>query len=417
MKNKTAFTLISLLASPLAFAVQPVIMTGPSPAIASTFPAGSSQTFVYTITNRVPKRLPITINGLSGTVNRTTVPNDCGNTLPAAQSRTTPSTCNIGISIAPTQGNVGSTTNQTFQVDYKGRRPLTASISFATRAVRIFVGSFTNIISQCIVNVDTGVISECRNFTDPTFVNPADITVNPARTFAYIANFNGNSISACPIQANGYLGPCTSFPSPALVGPSGITTNRTGTLLYVTNFSNSTLAICSINSTGGISQCSASAPGPLASPNDITLDPLNQFSYNTNNANNTVLRCQITANGSFGPCNLSSPPPTFFSPTGIAVNAAGTKIYINNGGDDTVYVCSILPGVPFLGGCTKSNPNGTFVLVFGKNAVYQNSLLFVANQNATVSVCMLNAQGALTTCTAQNPEGAFSGSLQGIAVF
>jgi DNA-binding beta-propeller fold protein YncE len=414
MKNKTALTLISLFASPLVYAVQPVIMSGPSPAIATTFPAGSSQTFVYTITNRVPKRLPITINGLSGTVNRTTVPNDCGDTLPAAKDRT-PATCNIGISITPTQGNVGSTTNQTFQVDYQGRRPLTASISFSTRSVRLYVTNSTgqNYVSQCFLNIDSGVISGCRNFSDPTFISPADIVINPAGTFAYVSNFGNDSISTCPIQANGFLSACTAFTSPAIDGTSGITINRAGTRIYTSNFVGDTLGICLINSAGRVSQCSSSAPGPINNPVDIVLDPLNQFSYSTNNGLGTVLRCQITASGSFGSCATAA----ITDPTGISINAAGTILYVNNAGPNTVSVCPILPGIPFLGACTAQNPSGTFAMFFGKSTIFQNSFLFVVNQAAsTVSVCRLDAQGNLIACPSSNPDGAFANP-QGIALY
>lgn len=111
----------------LVYAEVPVILSGPTPTIPSTLSINNPKTFIYTITNNVPKlSFPITIKGISPPVTRTIVANDCGNAIPPG-----PSTCNIGIRIAPTSASAGQSINQTLLVDYKGRVPLKSSIRFA----------------------------------------------------------------------------------------------------------------------------------------------------------------------------------------------------------------------------------------------------------------------------------------------
>ncbi len=110
-----------------AFAIAPVTMSGSSPALENSYNIGTSNTFIYTITNNVPNRsFPITVSGISNLITRTTVSNDCGNALPAGVS-----SCNIGIVIAPTSSNANTSINQTLSVNYQGRIPLTNTIAFS----------------------------------------------------------------------------------------------------------------------------------------------------------------------------------------------------------------------------------------------------------------------------------------------
>ena len=413
MKKKSALILVGLLASPLVFANQPVTMSGPVPALAPSYGAGISRTLVYTITNKVPKSLPITIEGLSGSLTRTPVFNDCGTVLLPAQG-TIPSVCNLGISITSTQAEVGSPVNQMLRVNYQGRKPLQADISFLARQPMLYVTNFaSNSVSQCLVNLETGVISQCLVFSDPTIYEPISIIVNPSGTQVYVTNDNG-TVSQCPVQANGGLGPCTA--SNALFDSPAGALNPAGTLLYIANFDGNTISVCSVNSNnpGGIGNCTSSVPGPLNGPDDIVIDPQNQFAYITNTNANTILRCPIEANGNLGTCTQSN--PTFAGPTGITINSAGTTLYINNDGANTVSVCPVLPGAEFLGSCTSSNPDGNFNIAFGKNALYNSTFLFVANGGGNfVSVCSLDSQGDLISCPASNPDSTFDNP-QGVAL-
>lgn len=118
--------------------VVPVSLSGPVPAIASSYTPESTETITYTITNNVPKNIPIEISGISSPLARTTVNNDCGNTLPPG-----PSTCHIGIVISPSSQIANTTINQTLLIDYQSRRPLTSNINFSVSAPSPLPSIFT----------------------------------------------------------------------------------------------------------------------------------------------------------------------------------------------------------------------------------------------------------------------------------
>jgi hypothetical protein len=119
----------SLLASSLAFAIPPVTLSSPTPAITSQYLVNSKAFLTYTISNYAPKPFTLTITGISPPVRRVQASsNDCGYGIPAGNP-THPSTCNIGISINP-RASDSSSISQTLVVDYQGRTPLESGISF-----------------------------------------------------------------------------------------------------------------------------------------------------------------------------------------------------------------------------------------------------------------------------------------------
>jgi hypothetical protein len=121
--------LFALCWLPLALASQPVTISDPSPSIDSSYKVGETKTVIYTVTNNVPGQSePITVTGISVPVSRVAVAHDCGNALPIG-----PSTCNIGILIAPIISEVGQSINQSLIVNYQGRTPLIKSIAFTVQ--------------------------------------------------------------------------------------------------------------------------------------------------------------------------------------------------------------------------------------------------------------------------------------------
>ena len=120
-----------LLLSPLAFAMPPVTLSGPTPAIPTLFSPILTRTFTYTVNNYVPQWLPLSIGGISSPIQRVSVPNDCGYGL-LAGSPSNPSTCQIGISLTTTMANANTSINQNLLVNYGGRT--TKEISFKIHA-------------------------------------------------------------------------------------------------------------------------------------------------------------------------------------------------------------------------------------------------------------------------------------------
>lgn len=400
MKWMISVGVMNIFLSPLAFANAPVTLSGPNPAIASSYAAGISNVITYTITNKVPKSLPVNVSGVSGAITRTPVPNDCGNMMPPG-----PSTCNIGITIRATTDNIGSLINQTLLVDYAGRLPLSSTISFTTRPAYLYVTNFnTSTVSKCDVNIDTGIINNCTA-SNPggTFNSPSGISFNSAGTIAYVTNSAAATVSTCPLNPDHTLGICTaSNPDSSFNAPSSIALNQIDTLAYATNFLNNNVSLCSIDASAGtLTSCTDSGVGAAFNrPDVLVLNTTDTFAYVTDTPANAVSICPVSSNGTLGSCTTKT-DPTIFRPTGMSLNSMNTFAYINNTGVvDTVSVCPVSLTNGTIGTCTSSNPGGAFLNIgFGKNAI-TNNFLFVCNagSNRVVS-CSINANGALGTCT------------------
>jgi DNA-binding beta-propeller fold protein YncE len=276
----------------------------------------------------------------------------------------------------------------------------------------VFITNFgNNTLSVCNVNSD-GTYGTCTQMQDPTFDGPSGVTLNAIGVFVDVANYNNNSVSICPLSSNGNLGACTSFQDPTFNGPTSIKSNYAIDYVYVTNYNNDTVSVCSIIAPGVVGPCTASSQS-FASPNTIALNTKGTFAYVTNHANDTVSVCPINSNGTFATCVASNPGATFHGPTGININPEGTFAYISNsqnvGGNRSLSVCPINPdgSINTCSSYVSSLFNGNN---FGKIRVNPaGTLLYVVNQtNNYVTLCSLSSNGSINTCSRLFPNGTFN---------
>jgi hypothetical protein len=194
MKQITLIGLLSLFMAQPVFAIAPVTLSQPSPAIASSYATNSSTTITYTITNNVPNlSFPISVNGISGPVTRTTVSNDCGSALPKG-----PSTCQLGISIAPTSANAGNAFNQTLSINYQGRTPLESPVSFSVPSTPS-VG--TTVLVAAGTNETDGVPLVASSSNSGTTWSVKPISSNPSAGVLNAANCTGTGSTALCVAA------------------------------------------------------------------------------------------------------------------------------------------------------------------------------------------------------------------------
>jgi 6-phosphogluconolactonase len=294
--------------------------------------------------------------------------------------------------------------------------PIASNEVLVTTAPRsAFITNFAdNTLSVCQINTD-GTLSNCTSFQDTSFNGPSGVTLNAAGVFLDVANFNDNSVSICPLKTNGLLSACTREVDPTFNGPTSIKSNFVIKFVYITNFSNDTVSMCEVNTPGVLSNCTAISQS-FSGPNTIALNTIGAFAYITNNHNNTVSACPINLAGMFGTCVASNPGATFHGPTGIIINPKGTFAYVSNstnvGGNRSVSVCSINSDGT-LNACTPFiSPlfNGDN---FGKVAINAaGTFLYVVNQTHNyVTLCSLNPDGSIGTCsqlllgTLNSPQG------------
>ena len=270
-----------------------------------------------------------------------------------------------------------------------------------------YVTAQDNTISKCPVNAD-GSLGTCVSAgnTGATVNGPWSIAVNPSNTMAYIANLAGNNILGCPITATGSMGACFT----ALTGlnnPQGIYINAAGTFAYVANTVANTVLKCPIKTDGTFDTCSStgtipglSTPFAFQGPHGIMINPLGTSAYVANADNSTVTWCSVTADGSFTNC-INTVTTGLSAPIGLVINSAGTIAYIDNHTGNSVMKCSI-GGDGSLSSCVNAgNSSG----VAFNNPYYMalnisGTVLYVVNYNAAN-----DGHGALLYCPINSADG------------
>jgi hypothetical protein len=254
--------------------VPPVSMSGPSPAIASSASAGSSNIYQYVVTNNVQGvSFPITVSGLSDPVSRTRAvgflpDNDCQDRLPAG-----PSTCTIRIKIAPKSVDSGQVYKQVLTIDYQGRYPLTDNISF----------SVTPTVEGC-----KGPDGTCRVFLSTTTTN-GDISDGTGLTGPAAATCSQSSVTGNPFSVANCICNVDAVSAQGITGTFKAWLS-TSTIAAPTNMSyDPSSTYTSIMPSGGIiaDPSNLLTSGALLSP--IVPDAtLSDFAYTGTNPNGTV---------------------------------------------------------------------------------------------------------------------------------
>jgi hypothetical protein len=359
--------LTGILVASSAFAIEPVTLSGPVPPLAQIYAAGSPQTVVYTITNQVPKSLPIQLGGISGPVTRTSVANDCGNTLPSG-----PASCNIGIQIAPIAA--GTSINQTLQINFDGRAPLTSPISFLAVQPLAYVTPGPNAdtiytflldtASGEFTTIGTAYSSLSQSFDALTFATVGGVQ------YGYVLDQNG-FVYQCTINAGGDFDACTATPpTPQPWNPHGIAFATVNGIqyAYVTDVNVGNVYQCSLNvggpSNGTFNACSNVVSSAFNAPYGITFGTVNgvQYAYiadsiSSGSSTGNVYQCTLDVNGFFTACNPTPVPPHQATPPWIPYSVTfatvdGTQYaYVADNGTATlpvpngnVYQCTLTSG-------------------------------------------------------------------------
>jgi hypothetical protein len=172
--------LLFLVVAQSAFASEvPVSIIGPVPALPSVVYPGFAQVEIFTITNNVPKVLPLSVTGLSDEY-RVAVANDCGNQLPKGRS-----TCNVGVEATAPYGVSAGMVDEDIFLDYQGRAPLVGNISFTILPVLSITGSPLSLFNGqagaiSVTNVSPSIVAQgvTAVFTGTALQGNATVTHN-----------------------------------------------------------------------------------------------------------------------------------------------------------------------------------------------------------------------------------------------
>jgi 6-phosphogluconolactonase (cycloisomerase 2 family) len=251
--------------------------------------------------------------------------------------------------------------------------------------------------------------------TYPGTTMSGSTTLTVKNAYAYATNtnqpnedINPGTISQYSIGLNGQL---TALPAPNATIAAGyfafsIAINPAGTYAYVANYNktttpaNSTIFTYQISqATGALTQIGSVVTA--SNPNSVTIDPFGSYVYVSNNSETDVSEFVIQPDGT-----LANPPgvvgvggaifPSGAGPSSIAINPADRYAYVANYGDGTVsqYVIgaggalAVIPGEP----ATVNAQSGPSYVIVDPSGRY----VYVANQGSgTISEYNIGADGAL----------------------
>jgi 6-phosphogluconolactonase (cycloisomerase 2 family) len=188
------------------------------------------------------------------------------------------------------------------------------------------------------------------NTAQPTVVTgsaPAAVAINPADTYAYVANFADSSISQYSIGANGVLMPIGNAPitTGGLSQPNYIVVDPTGRYVYVPNYDNAGgISQYSINPDGTLTALSAIPAHTGSVPRFIAIDSTGTYAYTADSGSDQVSQFTIV-NGALTP--LAAPLPAAVStgpgsaPNGLTIDATGKYLYVADRGSNAISLFSI----------------------------------------------------------------------------
>jgi DNA-binding beta-propeller fold protein YncE len=155
----------------------------------------------------------------------------------------------------------------------------------------------------------------------------------------YMANTDGNNISAYHIEGNGTLKPVVGMPFPSGKWPVSMAVDLPGRFLFTANMYDDTVSAYRIDSNGVLTHLAESNAGSM--PESLAVDPFGPFLYVTNldgrNLRDSggsvghVSAYRIRENGNLTSVS-GSPFPAGYSPLSVVVDPLGLFVYVANAG-------------------------------------------------------------------------------------
>ena len=257
-------------------------------------------------------------------------------------------------------------------------------------------------VSVCAISASTGALSECTSTSGFNFHLPETIALNPAGTFAYIAD-NGNGLAFCAVDAvTGELNKCAYTGDLTNIQTAGVVLNAAGNRAYVSYYNGGTASIvqlCTVEASGELTGCAPTGSGFSGTTDleGITLNPSGTFAYVANNSGG-IFYCPIDkTTGELGVCHLTG--TLGLSAAGITLNAAGTVAYETERGG-AISVCTASPSTGLLTGCVPT-ATGVTLAVWGNVAINTAGTYAYAPNHNHVSLCSSvdPTTGALSGCS------------------
>jgi 6-phosphogluconolactonase (cycloisomerase 2 family) len=221
-------------------------------------------------------------------------------------------------------------------------------------------GPFVGSVSQYAIGAD-GTLTPLNPPTVVGGSQPSSVTVDPSGKYVYVGNRSGG-VSQYTIGTDGTLSPMN--PATVGAGRAFVAVDPLGTYAYVANWDTETVSQYTISTDGTLAPLNpATVAVPAARPSFVVVDPSGRYVYVANDTAGTIAQYTIGTNGTLTPMN----PPTISltaTPTSIAVDPSGKYAYVGNNNGNAVFQYTIGPD----GTLAPMSP-ATVLAVFGPNSV------------------------------------------------
>ena len=200
-----------------------------------------------------------------------------------------------------------------------------------------------------LANFNNGSLSTMSG--SPYAAQPAAtaIVLDPAKTFAYVAeSAPTNQIDRFSIGSNGAL-TALSGGVPAGNNPVALAIDPSGKFLFVANQLSNNISVFSIGSNAGLTEVPRS-PFPASDPVAVAVPSSGNFVYVADQLNSAVDIFTFDSAGKLTALGLPIPLPSGTAPSAIAINPAGTLLYVTNAQTNNVSAFTIAKGAPNIPG-------------------------------------------------------------------
>ncbi len=175
---------------------------------------------------------------------------------------------------------------------------------------------------------------------------PTAIVINPAHTFAFVANASSNTITGYSFDLNGSM--IANGTLAVGANPVALAIDSSGKFLFVANQNSGSLSVLSIGGNGSLTpieaevmlpklQCPTTPSSPCPAPVSLSVTPSTSFLYVADQMQDLVFTFAINSNTGVLTINSALPPvATGIAPSGLAMDAAGTLLYVANRDSESV---------------------------------------------------------------------------------
>ena len=210
--------------------------------------------------------------------------------------------------------------------------PIGVAVNPAGNRAYVTGGLTDNVVS--VVNLDTRAEIAMITLHPTHAVGPYGVVVHPSQPRLYVGNSNSGTISVINTTTNAIVTTITLTPCPNGCAPNKAAVSPDGTRLYVTDdFADVLWVINTVNNT-----IVTSVPlGTQSFPEGVAVHPDGSKVY--------VANLDVTGAGQVSQIDADTNTVTTSArvgvdPIGVAVDAAGTNVFVVNFGDDTVTAAS-----------------------------------------------------------------------------